>query len=100
MSGAPAPNVRVAALALTATTGLAEGALVSLTQTDSEGRYRLEGIPPGRYYIQAGLVDLPTYYPGVATTAGARSIQITAGGLVENLDFTLTVSSGVRVSGR
>src|SRR5688572_18211601 len=100
ISGAPAAGVRVAALALTATTGLAEGALVSLAQTDSEGRYRLEGIPPGRYYIQAGLVDFPTYYPGVSNTAGARSIQITAGSLVESLDFTLAVSSGVRVSGR
>jgi Carboxypeptidase regulatory-like domain len=100
-SGAPASGVRVAALALTdSTTGIGEGALVSLTQTDSEGRYKLEAIPPGRYYIQAGLVDFPTYYPGVATTTGARSIQITAGAALDRLDFTLAVASGVRVSGR
>src|SRR5262245_54736890 len=67
-SGALASGVRVAAQALTdSTAGIGEGALVSLTQTDSQGRYKLEGIPPGRYYIQAGLVDFPTYFPGVTT---------------------------------
>jgi len=90
-AGAPASGVRVAAQALTdSTAGIGEGALVSLTQTDSEGRYKLENIPPGRYYIQAGLVDLPTYYPGVSTTNGARSIQITPGAALERLDFSLT----------
>jgi hypothetical protein len=100
-SGAPASGVRVAALALTnSTAGIGEGALVSLTQTDSDGRYKLEAIPPGRYYIQAGLVDFPTYYPGLTTTNGATSIQITAGAVIERLDFTLALATGVRVSGR
>jgi hypothetical protein len=100
-SGAPASGVRVAAQALTdSRAGIGEGALVSLTQTDSEGRYKLEAIPPGRYYIQAGLVDSPTYYPGVTTTAGARSIQIIAGAALDRLDFTLALGTGVRVSGR
>jgi hypothetical protein len=100
-AGAPASGVRVAALALTdSTAGIGEGALVSLTQTDSEGRYKLENIPPGRYYIQAGLVDLPTYYPGVNTTNGARSIQITAGAVLDRMDFNLVVGAGVRVAGR
>jgi hypothetical protein len=100
-SGAPASGVRVAAQALTdLTAGIGQGALVSLTQTDSEGLYKLEGIPPGRYYIQAGLVDLPTYYPGVSTTNAARNIQITAGAMLERLDFNLVVAAGVRVAGR
>ena len=101
IAGAPASGVRVAAQALTdSTAGIGEGALVSLTQTDTQGRYKLENIPPGRYYIQAGLVDLPTYYPGVSTTNGARSIQITPGAALERLDFSLVVAAGVRVSGR
>jgi hypothetical protein len=76
------------------------GALVSLVQTDNSGRFRLENIPPGRYYIQAGLIDLPSYYPGVASLNGATAIQITSGAEVTGLDFTLTRPAGVRVSGR
>jgi hypothetical protein len=65
-NGAPAPSVRVMATALPET-GVQGGTMVSLTETDSNGRYRLEKYSPGRYYIQAGLVDNPNYYPGVAT---------------------------------
>ena len=100
-TGVPAAGVRIAAQALTdSTAGIGEGALVSLTQTDSSGRYRLENIPPGRYYIQAGLVDFPTYYPGVTTTTGATTVQITAGSALERIDFTLARATGVRVIGR
>jgi Carboxypeptidase regulatory-like domain len=35
----------------------------SLAETDKDGRYRLDRLPPGRYYILTGLVDAPTYYP-------------------------------------
>ena len=45
----------------------ATSTLVSLTVTDNAGRYRLDNVPPGRYYIIAGLLDSPTYYPGVST---------------------------------
>ena len=100
-TGEPAANVRVAATALPdPATGVGEGALVSLTQTDSTGRYRLDNILPGRYYIQAGLVDFPTYYPGVTATAGAKSLLIGAGAAIEGIDFTLSRATGVRVSGR
>jgi hypothetical protein len=100
-TGQPAAGVRVAAMTVpNSETGTGEGALVSLTQSDNTGRYRLENVPPGRYYIQAGLVDFPTYYPGVITTTGATSILISAGAVVANLDFTITQSTGVRISGR
>src|SRR4030095_5702308 len=72
----------------------------SLTETDSNGRYRLENIPPGRYYIQAGLVDNPNYYPGVAAASGATSIVVTAGATVSGIDFKMIRAAGVRVSGR
>jgi hypothetical protein len=100
-TGEPAPGVRVAATALPdPATGTGEGTLVSQTQTDRTGRYRLDNILPGRYYIQAGLVDFPTYYPGVAATAGAKSLLIGAGAVLESIDFTLSRAPGVRVSGR
>jgi len=101
-TGEPAAGVRVAAVALSSLeTTTVEGALVSLAQTDSTGRYRLDNILPGRYYIQAGLIDAPTYYPGVTVTTGATSILIAAGASVDGLNFTMARgSSGVRVSGR
>jgi len=65
-SGTPAAGVRVSALARPeATKDLStSAALASLAETDASGRYRLENIPPGRYYIVAGNIDVPTFYPG------------------------------------
>jgi hypothetical protein len=98
-SGAPAAGVRVAAMALSE--GNAQGgALVSLAETDANGRYRLENIPPGRYYIQAGFIDAPSYYPGVSVPTSAKDVQIAAGATVTGLDFTMATGAGVRVSGR
>jgi hypothetical protein len=101
-TGEPAVGVRVAAVALPGPdTAAGEGALLSLTQTDSAGQFRLDNILPGHYYIQAGLIDAPTYYPGVTTTSGATSILISAGAAIDNLNFTMARgSSGVRVGGR
>jgi protocatechuate 3,4-dioxygenase beta subunit len=65
--GRPAASVRVSAMAVPEAGAVVNSAtaLVSIAMTDSEGRYRLENVLPGRYYIMAGFVDLPTYYPGV-----------------------------------
>jgi hypothetical protein len=99
-SGAPAGGVRVAAMSLAEGNTQGGGALVSLAETDAQGRYRLENIPPGRYYIQAGFIDAPSYYPGVSTVARASDVQIAAGATVTGLDFTMATGAGVRVSGR
>jgi len=37
----------------------------SVAVSDTNGRYRLENVPAGRYYIAAGPVDGLSYYPGV-----------------------------------
>jgi hypothetical protein len=76
--GLPASGIRVAAMALQdASQDRVSASMVSITQTDAAGRYRLEDIPPGRYYIVAGRVDLPTFYPGVLEMTAAREILIT-----------------------
>jgi hypothetical protein len=99
--GALASGVRVAAMAVPeANSPSGAGVLVSLTQSDSSGSYRLENIPPGRYYIQAGLLDLPNYYPGVISPAAATVVSVPPGGLVEKLDFTMLRSVGAAVRGR
>src|SRR5262245_54521177 len=65
--GQPASQIRVSAIAVPESVAPVNNAtaMVSIAMTDNEGRYRLENVLPGRYYIAAGLVDFPTYYPGV-----------------------------------
>jgi hypothetical protein len=93
--GKPAVGVRVAAMAADQANADAVNAtaLMSLAQTDESGRYRLEVVEPGRYYIVAGRVDAPTYYPGVQSAANAASVAVTPGVSLINLDFTIAESS-------
>jgi hypothetical protein len=70
--------------------------LSALAQTDEQGRYRLEGIPVGRYYIAAGRVDLPTFYPGTSDLTKARVFSVTPGGAVSGIDFVM-LDTSVRV---
>src|SRR5688572_21986224 len=51
----------------------------SREQTDTQGRYRLENLPPGRYFITAGLTLSPSYFPGVKTPQEARSVAVAEG---------------------
>jgi hypothetical protein len=72
--------------------------LTSLAETDEAGRFRIENIPPGNYYIVAGRVDQPTYYPGTAEIRGGRLIAVAAGETVSGIDFSVADSS-FRVAG-
>jgi hypothetical protein len=104
LDGSPAAGVRVAALAAPdagAKPDTGSAVLASQAQTDNSGRYRMEDVPAGRYYVTAGLLDLPTYYPGVRSITEAQVLTVGAGALLGSVDFTLSRSAGaVRVSGR
>ena len=68
--GTPVGGVRVAAVARGDVIENAAGeSMAGITETDTQGRFTLENIPPGRYYIAAGRVDFPTYYPGTTVAA-------------------------------
>jgi len=100
LSGQPVGGVRVAAMAV-GETGVPDGTiLASLTQTDAAGNYRLENVPPGRYYIMAGLIDFPSYFPGVSNIAEATVVTVAASARVSGMDFTLARGVNVRVQGR
>src|SRR4029453_4150145 len=101
-TGAPATGVRVSALTRPdTTTDLATAAAyASLAETDASGRFRLEQIPPGRYYIVAGNIDVPTYYPGTVSPTDGIAIQITPGLVVSGIDFTLNNVSVGRAAER
>jgi len=102
--GTPAARVRVTAMVAPepgVVVTAAGAVMASLTQTDAAGNYRLENIPPGRYYITAGFVDFPTYYPGSATSAGATVVVVKAGVATANIDFPLArTANALKVSGR
>jgi hypothetical protein len=64
----------------------------SITQTDAAGRYRL-AIPPGRYYIGAGSVSSPTYYPNTTNISSARAIVVSADRALDNINFSQYVNA-------
>ena len=96
--GRPAVNERVTAIPQVEFAGdAADGAtLSSLAVTDEQGRYTLENIPPGRYYIAAGRLDLQTYYPGTQAMNAGLPVQIAPGAKLEKIDFTLNSTSAGR----
>jgi hypothetical protein len=93
--GRPAFGVRVAALAKpeSQNEALTGADLTSIAQTDEQGRFRLEDIPAGQYYIVAGRVDLPTYYPGTSQMESATVVRVNAGTAQAGLDFSLSNNS-------
>ena len=101
--GSPAVKVRVSAMSIpdNRTGGNEAPTLMTLTETDSAGRYRLTDVPVGRYYIVAGFVDSPTYYPRGTGPSGATPVNVTFNATAAGIDFRIErPSSGLTVSGR
>jgi hypothetical protein len=94
-TGEPVTGVRV--FALTRPEGTKDPATkssaVSLVETDAAGRFRLDNIPPGRYYISAGRVDFPTFYPGTLDVTEGTLITVAAGETTSAIDFVLNNAS-------
>jgi hypothetical protein len=99
MDGSPAADVRVAALVVPEGPAAAGTTIMAaIVQTDSAGRFSLGPLVAGRYYIAAGSVVYPTYYPGVKAMAQARIVAVTAASPVTGIEFRL--APGPKVSGR
>jgi len=98
--GTALAGARVAAVPAEAGRGETTDVLAAISQTDASGAYRLENLSPGRYYIRAGLVDFPTYYPGATTLSEARVITVAQGSVQSGVDFVLLRGAGARLSGR
>lgn len=100
-NGTPAAGVRIAAVPVSDDTDKTDaGVLVGISQTESDGRYRLENVPPGRYYIFAGLVDFPSYYPKAASLDQATAIVVEAGATTSGIDFAMAHPAGLTIAGR
>jgi len=87
----PAAGVRVGAMEQPENPADISGAsaLVSIGETDEAGRFRLENVPPGRYYIAAGRVELPTFYPGTLEIAAGKIVTVASGDTVTGVNFSL-----------
>ena len=85
----PPPIVRVAAIPAETDVPAADSILIGIATSDATGNFRLEDVPPGRYYIMAGFVAAPTYYPGVTRISDARVVTVTAGSVLTGVDFAL-----------
>jgi len=77
--GEPVAGVRVMAMMVPRPgRGGGQSVLVSLTESDKDGHYHLDDIPNGQYFIAAGPVDSPVFYPGTGARTDARVVAITA----------------------
>jgi hypothetical protein len=92
------PIVRVAAIPAETGVPAADSILIGIAASDASGNFRLEDVPPGRYYILAGLLAAPTYYPGVTRISDARVVTVTAGSVLTGVDFALQNSATEFVS--
>jgi len=63
------------------------GTLEIQVQTDAAGKYQLGDVPPGRYYVVAGRLESPTFYPGVLGFTAAKTIDVRAQETVRDINF-------------
>jgi Carboxypeptidase regulatory-like domain len=106
--GEPAAHIQVSAVRQMDS---GEPARVQSDNTDDLGRFRLFGLLPGVYFVQAepqNLGDpnastpvrlLPTYLPSASTLGDATSIRVAAGQEVGDLEIRLVSGRTFRVSG-
>ena len=116
--GDPVQSVSVRAVRYRYTMGKRELATSANALTDDLGEYRIFGIAPGRYYLEAtyALVGMrmsgmrsaakpveesyiPTYFPGTADVGTATTIELAAGAQLRGVDFILFKGRAVRVRG-
>src|SRR5207247_1008353 len=76
------------------------GQVVTSSTTDEKGRYRIEGIPAGSYYISGGFNFQLTYFPGRMSKNDASLVTVRPGSDLLSMDFKMATSLGVSVSGR
>jgi hypothetical protein len=85
-------------------------------RTDDRGGFRLYGLPPGEYFLQAanrnnsfvgpGMTNTeseafaPTFYPGTSNIAEATRIAVKGGQEVSGANFALIVARMARIKGR
>ena len=70
--------------------------LVSVTQTDASGNFRLTNIPEGKYFIVAGPLEFLTYFPGGSDRTKAREVKVEAAKVTTIDSFAVPAQSARR----
>src|SRR6185436_13051955 len=97
--GSPIAGIRVAAAVADPAAGDSTLTFASLAQTDAEGKYTLENVPPGKYVIAAGRATAPVYYPN-GLRLDAKVISVGAGAKIAGIDFKTDLRGEDLTSGR
>jgi len=89
--GDPLAGMRIIALS----TAYPRLDIFSQAETESNGRFRLENVPPGEYFIVADPFNSPSYFPGTGNRDNSRRVEVTAGAAIGDLDFAFVRNSGI-----
>src|SRR5262245_56137997 len=89
--GTPVTGVRVIALE----TAYPRLNIAGQAETDKNGGYRLENLPTGEYFIVADPFKIPSYYPGTGNRDDSSRVLVTAGAVIDGVDFKFVRSSGI-----
>lgn len=79
--------------------------------TDGAGRFRVFGLPPGRYFVSATAMSVllraqrrpgyvPTFYPGTEVATPAGAVSIAGGEEATGIDFAISPTPSGSISGR
>jgi hypothetical protein len=105
--GEPMQGVAVSALELQVTGNRRRAVRVGGTSTDDRGHYRLFGLKPGTFVVEAVVRDalsgtggyLPWYYPGTSGIDQATATTVNFGAAVTGVDLALVSTRAYRVVG-
>jgi len=104
-------NIAVAAVRLRYFAGGREDVVIMHTErTDDLGNFRLSGLLPGSYYLQAGGAEgggrgstntsyRRVFYPSAALMSGAQTIQVAAGNEIRGIHLSVPLQVGYSISG-
>lgn len=104
--GEPLAGVTVSVTAESYGQGRRARPLQAQTRTSQDGRYRLFGLPPGRYWVRAHFERTefgyaPVFYFNTVEPADARPVDVAAGGEADGVDFEMRRSVRLsRLTGR
>jgi hypothetical protein len=78
-----------------------ETAPLKFVETTASGEYRIEDLPVGSFFVAAGSVVTPTYFPSGTDASKAKPVKVSAGTETRNIHLRLEgISSGFDIRGR